>query len=77
MNCDSATIHNPVERFVSLFPTIGAAATAAGVTTEMLRQMRRRGFVSTRDRALHMAGASEGRVTAAELLAVAEEERAH
>lgn len=70
MNCTSATERNPVEAFAGLFPTLSEAAAAAGVSREMLRRMRQRGFVSTRDRALVMAKASGGRVSAAELLAV-------
>lgn len=70
MNCTSATDSNPVEVFTALFPTISDAADAAGVSREMLRKMRRQGFVSTRDRAVRMAAAVEGRVSAAQLLAV-------
>lgn len=61
---------NPILRYVACFATVGLAAKAAGVSTEMLRQMRIRGFVSTRNRALRMAEASGGRVSAVELLAL-------
>ncbi len=62
--------HNPVERFVRCFPTVAEAAGAAGVTTEMLRQFRKRGYVNTRDRALAMARGCRNKVSAADLLAV-------
>lgn len=71
MNCTSATIDNPVERFTAQFPTRRAAAKAAGITTEQLRKMRRLGYVSTRARAITMANAVGGRISAAALLAVA------
>jgi len=61
---------NPIERFIACFPTVRAAAAAAGVSTAMLRRMRSRGYVSTRQRALRMALACEGRLSAAELLAL-------
>lgn len=70
MNCTSAPESNPVELFTALFPTVADAAAAAGVSPQMLFRMRRRGFVSTRDRAVRMAEASQGRVSAAQLLAV-------
>ena len=70
MNCHSAIEANPVELFTALFPTVSDAAHAAGISTEQLRKMRLRGFVSTRDRAVKMAAATGGRVTAARLLAV-------
>ena len=70
MNCIPTHPQNPVDLWVALFPTVGEAATAAGVSTEMLRKIRRRGYVSTRDRAIKMAEAAGGVVTAAELLAV-------
>ena len=47
-----------------------AAAQAAGVSTAMLRKMRSRGYVSTRERALRMARACGFRLGAAELLAL-------
>lgn len=59
-----------MDRWVSLFPTLTEAAAAAGVTREMLRQMRRRGYVTTRDRAVRMAKAVHDSVRAAELLGV-------
>lgn len=68
VNCTSAANANPIEQFIELFPTVGAAANAAGVTREQLRKFRHRGYVSTRDRALHMARASRNRVSAARLL---------
>ena len=61
---------NPIRRDVACFATVGLAAKAAGVSTEMLRQMRIRGFVSTRNRALRMAEACAGRVSAIELMAL-------
>ncbi|WP_157489293.1 hypothetical protein [Lysobacter sp. Root916] len=61
---------NPIQRYVACFATVGLAAKAAGVSTEMLRQMRIRGFVSTRNRALRMAEACAGRVSAVELMAL-------
>lgn len=61
---------NPILRYVACFATVGLAAKAAGVSTEMLRQMRIKGFVSTRNRALRMAEASGGRVSAIELMAL-------
>ncbi|UHQ21568.1 hypothetical protein LVB77_12835 [Lysobacter sp. 5GHs7-4] len=61
---------NPIQRYVACFATVGSAAQAAGVSTEMLRQMRIKGFVSTRNRALRMADACAGRVSAIELLAL-------
>lgn len=71
MDCVPAQTANPVDRFVSCFGTVGEAATAAGVSTEMLRRMRHRGYVTTRDRAMVMAEACKHHVKAAELLAVA------
>jgi hypothetical protein len=70
MDCTSSRNSNPVERFVACFDTVGQAAKAAEISTEMLRQFRRRGHVATRDRALVMARACGERVTAAELLAL-------
>lgn len=70
MNCITATTANPIEQFIGLFPTVGAAAQAAGVTREQLRKFRHRGYVSTRDRALHMARACRNRVSPARLLAL-------
>lgn len=61
---------NPIQRYVACFATVGLAAQAAGITTEMLRQMRIRGFVSTRSRALRMTEACAGRVSAIELMAL-------
>jgi hypothetical protein len=72
MNWQTAQISNPVEQFVTLFRTVKEAAEAAGVTTEMLRQFRRAGFVSTRARAIRMAEAVDGQVTPAALLGVAD-----
>lgn len=59
---------NAITRYIACFGSVGAAALAAGVTTEMLRRMRLRGYVSTRDRALRMANACGFRVGPAELL---------
>lgn len=70
MNCTSATVANPIEQFIELFPSVGEAADAAGVTREQLRKFRHRGYVSTRDRALHMARASRNRLTPARLMAL-------
>lgn len=70
MNCTSTTSANPIEQFIELFPTVGAAADAAGVTREQLRKFRHRGYVSTRERALHMARACRNRVSPARLLAL-------
>lgn len=61
---------NPIERYIACFETVRAAALAAGVSTAMLRKMRSRGYVSTRQRALRMARACGFRVGAAELLAL-------
>lgn len=61
-------IENPVQRFVDCFDTVKQAATAAGITTEQLRQLRKRGYVNTRDRAIVMAEGCNQRVTAAALL---------
>lgn len=61
---------NPVERYIACFPTARAAAEAAGISTAMLRRMRSRGYVSTRQRALLMAQACRFKVKAAELLAL-------
>ena len=61
---------NPVERYVECFNSCGAAAQAAGISTEMLRRMRKRGYVTTRKRALIMARACSFRVDAIELLAL-------
>lgn len=63
---------NPVARYVACFETAQAAATAAGISTEMLRRMRKRGFVTTRKRALVMAQACGFRVEATELMALPE-----
>ncbi|QQP96928.1 hypothetical protein [Lysobacter enzymogenes] len=61
---------NPIERYIACFVTVRAAADAAGVSTAMLRRMRARGYVSTRQRALRMARACGFRLQAAELLAL-------
>ena len=61
---------NPVERYVDCFHSCQAAADAAGISTEMLRRLRKRGFVTTRKRALIMARACGFRVDAIELLAL-------
>lgn len=61
---------NPIERYIACFATVRAAAEAAGVSAAMLRRMRSRGYVSTRQRALRMARACGLRLTAAELLAL-------
>lgn len=61
---------NPVERYIACFPTARAAAEAAGISTAMLRRMRSRGYVSTRQRALLMAQACRFKVKAAELMAL-------
>lgn len=70
MNCKARQNPNPIERFVACFDSVGKAAEAAKVSTEMLRKMRHRGYVSTRDRALVMAGACRNRVKPAALLAL-------
>lgn len=67
---DSPRRPNPVERYIACFPTARAAAEAAGISTAMLRRMRSRGYVSTRQRALLMAQACRFKVKAAELLAL-------
>lgn len=59
---------NDVERYTAVFPSVRAAAAAAGISTEMLRRMRRQGYVATRERALRMAEACGHRVSAAGLL---------
>lgn len=61
---------NPVERYIACFATARAAAEAAGISTAMLRRMRGRGYVSTRDRALLMAQACRFKVKPAELMAL-------
>lgn len=61
---------NPVAQYVACFETAQAAATAAGISTEMLRRMRKRGFVTTRKRALVMARACGFRVDAMQLMAL-------
>lgn len=61
---------NPVERYIACFPTARAAAEAAGISAAMLRRMRSRGYVSTRQRALLMAQACRFKVKAAELMAL-------
>ena len=61
---------NPVERYVECFNSCGAAAQAAGISTEMLGRMRKRGYVTTRKRAPIMARACSFRVDAIELLAL-------
>lgn len=70
MNCITTQKSNPIERFVSCFPSVTAAAEGAGVSREMLRQIRHRGYVSTRERALVMSKACNGKVKPAELLAL-------
>lgn len=70
MNDDRDIVANPVTRYVACFATVQAAASAAGITTEMLRRMRKRGYVSTRKRALVMARACGFRVEATELMAL-------
>lgn len=67
MNCHQP---NPVARYARCFETLTEAARAAEISTEMLRRMRLRGYVSTRDRAILMSQACNGKVAAAELLAV-------
>lgn len=67
---------NPVERYTACFPSVGTAAAAAGISTEMLRRMRLQGFVSTRDRALRMAAACGDRVSAVELMGLAPDDAA-
>lgn len=61
---------NPVQRFQECFPTMTAAAKAAGITREMLRLHRNRGYVTTRALALRMELACGKAVSAAQLLAV-------
>ncbi|MBU8977972.1 MULTISPECIES: hypothetical protein [unclassified Lysobacter] len=68
MKTDTDISANPVDRYVACFPSCQIAAAAAGVSTEMLRRMRRCGFVTTRKRALLMARACGFRVDAIELL---------
>lgn len=68
MHTTTTQITNPVERFVDCFDTVKQAASAAGVTTEQLRQLRKRGYVNTRDRAIVMTEGCNQRVTAAALL---------
>ncbi|HZX77705.1 hypothetical protein [Lysobacter sp.] len=70
MNDDMDIVANPVERYVACFQTVQAAAKAAGISGEMLRRMRKRGFVTTRKRALIMARACGFRVEATQLLAL-------
>ncbi|MEH6417169.1 hypothetical protein [Pseudomonas sp. CGJS7] len=61
---------NPIERYIACFPTAREAAQAAGVSGAMLRRMRVRGYVSTRERALVMAQACRFKIKPAELLAL-------
>lgn len=61
---------NPIVRYIACFATANAAAEAAGVSAAMLRRMRVRGYVSTRDRALVMARACRFKVKPAELMAL-------
>lgn len=70
MNDDTDIQTNQVARYVACFDTAHAAATAAGISTEMLRRMRKRGFVTTRKRALLMAQACGFRVDATQLMAL-------
>jgi len=70
MTTDMDVAANPVERYIECFHSCGAAAQAAGISTEMLRRMRKRGYVTTRKRALIMARACSFRVDAIELLAL-------
>lgn len=67
-------VTNPVERYVACFETVTAAASAAGISSEMLRRMRKRGFVTTRKRALVMARACGFQVDARQLLALPSEQ---
>lgn len=71
MNDDKDIVANPVTRYVACFATVQAAASAAGITTEMLRRMRKQGYVTTRKRALVMAQACGFRVEATQLMALA------
>ncbi len=71
MTTDMDIAANPVERYAECFHSCSAAAHAAGITTEMLRRMRKRGYVTTRKRALIMARACGFRADAIELLALA------
>lgn len=70
MSCEQTTTANPIERFIGCFDSVEAAALAAGVSRERLRQMRHAGFVTTRDRAITMALACKNRVRPAALLAL-------
>lgn len=70
MDCKAQQNPNPIERFIACFDSAREAAEAAEVSREMLRKMRHRGYVSTRDRALVMAGACRNRVKPAALLAL-------
>jgi len=70
MKIDKDFAANPVERYVACFPSCQMAAEAAGISSEMLRRIRRRGFVTTRKRALLMARACGFRVDAIELMAL-------
>lgn len=63
---------NPIEQYREQFFSVKDAADAAGLSTEMLRKMRRKGYVPTRDRAVIMAKACGNRISAARLLAVDE-----
>jgi hypothetical protein len=74
MNDDMDIVTNPVERYVACFETVTAAASAAGISSEMLRRMRKRGFVTTRKRALVMARACGFQVDARQLLALSPEQ---
>ncbi|MDI9239680.1 hypothetical protein QLQ15_12275 [Lysobacter sp. LF1] len=70
MNIDTDILTNPVARYVACFDSAYAAAAAAGISTEMLRRMRKRGYVTTRKRALVMAQACGFRVGATQLMAL-------
>lgn len=65
MDCQNA---NPIVRYARCFDSNIEAANAVGISTEALRKMRLRGYVSTRDRALQMARACNGKVAVTDLL---------
>lgn len=63
-----STIMNAITTYENHFNTKRAAAAAVGITTEMMRIHRLRGYVKTRDLALRMEAACGRKVKAAALL---------
>lgn len=76
MNCTSQKTANPIEQFIGCFDSVEAAAKGAGISYEMLRRMRHRGYATTRERAIVMATACGDRIAPAELLGLKKKGRA-